>query len=55
MKLHEQPELLQTLVRAVYAQTGVPAAFVEKDYWLTTVLWELSRSPYRAIAVFKSF
>jgi hypothetical protein len=53
MKLHENPELLYTLARAVEEETGIHTSFVEKDYWLTTMLYELSRSPYRDITVFK--
>lgn len=53
MKLHTHPELFDTLMEAVQAATGIDAAFVEKDYWLTSVLWELSRSPHQAMTVFK--
>lgn len=53
MKLQNNPALLQDLAEAIENAQGIPAAFVVKDYWLTTVLWELSRSPHRNIAVFK--
>lgn len=53
MKIHENPTLLLDLADAVEEATGIPAAFVEKDYWLTTILYELSRSPHRDITVFK--
>lgn len=53
MKLHQNPELFTTLIEAVRAATRIEAAFVEKDYWLTTVLWELSRLPQASIVVFK--
>lgn len=53
MRLHKNPKLLLNLADATEEVTGIPAAFIEKDYWLTTVLYELSRSPDRDITVFK--
>lgn len=53
MKLHENPELFETLLEAVQAATGMDAAFVEKDYYLTSILRQLSLSPYKHLAVFK--
>jgi len=53
MKLHTNPVLLKELAEAIATAQGIPEAFVEKDYWLTTILWELSRSPYRDLVVFK--
>ncbi|MBF2052132.1 MAG: nucleotidyl transferase AbiEii/AbiGii toxin family protein [Candidatus Sericytochromatia bacterium] len=38
---------------ATAVATGIMAPFVEKDYWLTSVLYALSRSAYREIIVFK--
>ena len=53
MKLHTNPVLLKELAEAIETAKGIPEAFVEKDYWLTTVLLELSLSPYRDLVVFK--
>ncbi|HEY9839832.1 MAG: nucleotidyl transferase AbiEii/AbiGii toxin family protein [Candidatus Sericytochromatia bacterium] len=53
MKLHTDATNFSALLASTAAATGIHPPFVEKDYWLTTVLRELSRSPYRSIAVFK--
>lgn len=38
---------------AVESERGISRSFVEKDYWLTSVLHALSQSPHRAMTVFK--
>lgn len=53
MKLHENPQLYRETVLALNTQQGIPNAFIEKDYWLTTVLKKLSESTYRELFVFK--
>lgn len=53
MKRHTDPANFSALLASTAAATGIHLPFVEKDYWLTTVLHELSRSKYREIAVFK--
>lgn len=53
MKLHTNLGLLKELAEAIETAKGIPEAFVEKDYWLTTVLLELSLSPYKDLVVFK--
>lgn len=53
MKLHTDSEAFAELLTSTAGASGILPAFVEKDYWLTTVLHELSLSPHRAIVVFK--
>ena len=53
MNLHNDPNAFSELMTATSRDTGILIPFVEKDYWLTTVLCELSKSPYRDITVFK--
>lgn len=53
MKLHENSTLFQNAVQATAMHLGIPDIFVEKDYWLVTILKKLSESPYRDIFVFK--
>lgn len=52
MTLHTTPDFADALLAT--AQTfNLPEAFVEKDYWVTTVLRALANSPYREAVVFK--
>ena len=53
MKLHTDPEAFSELLISTAKATGILSAFIEKDYWLTTVLRMLSFSPQKAITVFK--
>ncbi|PKL78145.1 MAG: hypothetical protein CVV27_03870 [Candidatus Melainabacteria bacterium HGW-Melainabacteria-1] len=53
MKLHTDSANFSALLASTAAATGIHPPFIEKDYWLTTVLRELSHSKYREIAVFK--
>ena len=41
--VHEDPEFVALLAR-VSAETGIAAALVEKDYWITHSLWALHRT-----------
>jgi hypothetical protein len=53
MNLHTDLNAFAELMTATSQATGILMPFVEKDYWLTTVLYELSKSSYRDITVFK--
>lgn len=53
MNLHNHLEIFTEILTKTAESTGIPERFVEKDYWLTTVLHELSRSHYCHLAVFK--
>ncbi|MGV3524684.1 MAG: nucleotidyl transferase AbiEii/AbiGii toxin family protein [Candidatus Sericytochromatia bacterium] len=53
MNLHNDSAAFSELLTATAQDTGIVAPFIEKDYWLTTVLRELSMSPYRDMTVFK--
>lgn len=53
MKLHIDPSAFRELLTATAEFLKIHPRFVEKDYWLTTVLRELAHSPYSQITVFK--
>lgn len=52
MTLQTTPDFADALLATAQA-LNLPEAFVEKDYWVTTVLRALSNSPYREAIVFK--
>jgi predicted nucleotidyltransferase component of viral defense system len=52
MTLHTTPDFADALLATAQA-LKLPEAFVEKDYWVTTVLRALSDSSYRESIVFK--
>ena len=52
MTLHPTQDFADALLATAQA-LNLPEAFVEKDYWVTTVLRALSDSPYREAIVFK--
>lgn len=52
MRLHEFPDTFLELIQATAAHIRIPAAHVEKDYWVTRVLKRLHESDYSE-AVFK--
>lgn len=52
MTLHTTPDFADALLATAQA-LRLPEAFVEKDYWVTTVLRALATSPYRDVVVFK--
>lgn len=41
MKLHENKELFQDAVVATSQQLGIQEIYVEKDYWVTYVLFAI--------------
>ena len=44
MKLDQQPELLADAVRAVSEYYRIAPVYIEKDYWISKILQQLSRS-----------
>lgn len=53
MNLHEEPDIYVEFIQATAEHVGIPAAHVEKDYWVTGVLKRLSASGHSTAAVFK--
>ena len=53
MRLHESPDTYLELIQATASRIGIPAAHVEKDYWVTRVLKRLHESEYSQTVVFK--
>lgn len=53
MKLHESPAVFAQLITELSLAGHIPAAFLEKDYWLTTALKHLSNHAHRELFVFK--
>lgn len=53
MRLHEHPELFESTLLAASNYFQIPDPFIEKDYWLTSVLKKLSESCYADLFVFK--
>ena len=53
MNLHESSDIYLELIQVTATARGIPAIYVEKDYWVTQVLKRLSESQYREAVVFK--
>lgn len=53
MKLHRDKELFSTLVTLAGKSLRMTPAFVEKDYWITLILYNLANSPFADSVVFK--
>lgn len=53
MKLDQQPELLADAVRATSEYYHIAPVYIEKDYWISKILQQLSRSIYVNNTVFK--
>ena len=53
MKLDQQPELLADAVRATSEYYPIAPVYIEKDYWISKILQQLSRSIYANNTVFK--
>lgn len=53
MNLHDSPEPFDELVNASAQHLGIPAVYVEKDYWVTVALKRLSESDLDDSIVFK--
>lgn len=43
MTLHENGDLFEELIIAASASLGIPEVFVEKDYWVSSILQKLSK------------
>ncbi len=53
MILHDAPETFLDLVDATAGHFGIPAVYVEKDYWVTLALKRLHQSDFKEQVVFK--
>lgn len=53
MKLHHNIKLFEQTLRATSQYLDIKLEFVEKDYWITSVLSRLSKSRYVDASVFK--
>ena len=53
MILHKDPKLMSQLIRFTSDKYNINPRFIEKDYWITYVLSNLSKSEYMENAVFK--
>ena len=53
MKLHEDREAFSVLLDSVSEQTGIRTDILEKDYYLTLLLWELAEKQASLPAYFK--
>ena len=53
MTLHNNKELFQELIEATAKELNLPSLYIEKDYWVTYILRNLSMSPYADVAIFK--
>ena len=53
MKLHQNRKLLQEAILATSQSFNIPEIYIEKDYWVTVVLFEIFHSTIASEAVFK--
>lgn len=53
MTLHKHKEILMPLITLTAERFGIDKIYIEKDYWITLILKELSQSKYSNEAVFK--
>ena len=53
MILEKQPELLADAIRAASEYYHIARVYIEKDYWISKILQQLSRSVYMENTVFK--
>ncbi len=53
MTLHTDKELFKELIDATAKDLNLPSLYIEKDYWVTYILKNLSNSEYSDIAIFK--
>jgi len=53
MTLHHESTLFTETIRAAAQHLGIKVEFIEKDYWITFVLQNLSKSKFRDCSVFK--
>ncbi|GAA4443439.1 nucleotidyl transferase AbiEii/AbiGii toxin family protein [Pontibacter saemangeumensis] len=53
MNLHQNPEVFRDAITATAEALQIRDVYVEKDYWVTLVLYRLAQSPYLEQAIFK--
>ena len=53
MRLEQRPELLADAIRATSEYYHIAPVYIEKDYWISKILQQLSRSIYASHTVFK--
>ena len=53
MKLHENKQDFQDAIQATSESLGIRDIFIEKDYWVTYILKQLSESEFKDEVVFK--
>lgn len=53
MNLHEHADKFVEIIQATADHLSIPAVYVEKDYWVTFILRNLSRSDYKERLIFK--
>lgn len=53
MNLHQNPEVFRDAITATAEALQIRDLYVEKDYWVTLVLYRLAHSPYVEQAIFK--
>lgn len=53
MKLHDNKELFQEAILATSQKMGIPEIYIEKDYWVTFVLYQIFHSDMAKEVVFK--
>ncbi len=53
MKLHTDIKLFRETIRATSLHSAINEVFIEKDYWITLVLCQLSKSRFAGQTVFK--
>ena len=53
MRLHENREDFEALIRLTSVYLKIPDVFIEKDYWVTVILKNIANSEYRDCVVFK--
>ena len=52
MNLHNNPKLFREIIRSASQQLNINELFIEKDYWVSFVLNQLSKSKYAPQVVF---
>ena len=53
MNLHENKQLFSQAVRFTADQVGIPAIYIEKDYWVTYALHTLAHNSIGSETIFK--
>lgn len=53
MRLHKNTDDFRDLIRITSEYVGLDPTIVEKDYWITHALYQLSNSDYMEYVVFK--